>query len=110
MERGSRRSGIELLQAADGLARGQRLDFDSPLAQELERYRVRTEAAVGARSDHQALRELVEDPVEIVEDEAVAVAPPPVADDSVGQDDEVGRLLVPVDDDAAEAVALDAGP
>ena len=54
-----RRGGIELLEAAYGLVGRQRLDLDSAPAEELQRDRVRVEAAV--RAGEQVLKELMQE-------------------------------------------------
>jgi hypothetical protein len=52
---------------------------------------------------------LLEDVLEIVEDQRVAVLPPPVPHDPVRQADQVMGLLLSVDHDPPELVGVDEG-
>ena len=60
---------------------------------------------VRAGTDDQMLRKFLTDVFEIIQDESVSVCTPPVGEDLPGHD--IARLLFAVDDEAAEAVALE---
>ena len=109
MERGGRSSGIERVVPANGVAGGEDLDLDASCAQLVERLRIWLHAAVRPGAEDQPLRQLVENVGEILEHESVPVPAPPVLLEALGQDDEVARVLLAVDDDVSESVALDAG-
>jgi hypothetical protein len=91
----------------DSLARRQGLDLDTPLPEQLNRLRVGTHLPVRPRAYDQPLRQLVEDLPEVGKDESVPVGPPPVGEHTLGQDDDVTRLLLTVDDEMTESVSLD---
>jgi hypothetical protein len=95
MERGRRVVGVERVVAADRLAGRQRLDLDAAPAQLLERLRVGRHPAVGAGADDEPLGKLVEDGLEVVEHQPVAVLSPPVREDTAGKEDDVACLSTP---------------
>src|SRR5437773_7537038 len=107
VKRGRRAARVELAVATDGLVRRQRLDLDAPLPQLLERLRVGTHLPVGARAYDQPLRQLVDDVAEIGKHQSVPIRPPPVGEQTLGEDDHVARLLLTLDDEVTESVSLD---
>jgi hypothetical protein len=108
MESGRGLRGIGRRIAFDRLARRQHLDLDAALFQLRERRRVGLHLPLRAGADDESRGQLVEDGLEVVEDQSVPLASPPIPHDALGKNDDVARLLCAVDDDAAEAVVLQA--
>src|SRR6266542_4590290 len=107
MKRRRRPTRVELAVAADRLARRQRLDLDASLPEPLDRLRVGLHLRVRSRAHDQVLGQLVNDVIEIGEDETVPVRAPPVGHHTVGENDQISRLLLAVDDEMTEAVSLE---
>ena len=107
--RGDRRGvlGRQLAVAADGVGGRQRLHLGPAPRKRLGDRWVGVQAAVRAAADDEALGEVVDDAGEILDDERVAIPAPPVALDTIGEDDHVARVLLTVDGDAAELVVGD---
>jgi hypothetical protein len=107
MERGGRPGWVELAEEANGLAGRHGVDLDAASAKGLQCSRIRFKPAVMTRSDHEPLGELVEHVGEILEHQAVPIAPPPAPDHPLRQHDHVLPVLLAVDEDASELVPLD---
>jgi steroid delta-isomerase-like uncharacterized protein len=107
VERGCRLGRVELGVAPHRLARRQLLDLDPLPLQLLDGVCVRPHAAVGACPDDQALGQLREYGVEILEHERMPLASPPILQHSARKHDYVVRVLLAVDEHAAKAVSLD---
>ena len=99
---------VELAVAADGLVRRQGLDLDTAPPELSKRLRVGTQLPVRAGADDQPLRQLIDDVLEVGKNESVPLRPPPIGEHAIGQNDQVTRLRLTIDDDVPEAVALDA--
>jgi hypothetical protein len=97
---------VELSVATDRIGGAQHLDVDPATLQLLDDGSRRTEPAVRTRAEYELLGEIILNLAEVVERERVAVPPPPVGEDAVGQHDDVARLLLAVHDDPPEAVVL----
>jgi hypothetical protein len=54
----------------------------------------------------EVLREVFSDSVEALQGKSVSLYPPPICDHSLGEHDHIAYLLFPINDEAAEAVAL----
>jgi hypothetical protein len=67
----------------------------------------RAQLAGVAAAEDEPLGQFVEDLVEVLDRERVAVAPPPLADDAIGEDDDVTGVLDPVDQHPTRSVSLD---
>src|SRR5439155_541381 len=61
------------------------------------------------RETAQARGQLVEHVAQVLDVQRMPLAPPPVTDHAARQHDHVARVLLPVDEDAPEAVALEPG-
>jgi hypothetical protein len=109
VQRGRRLPRIELHVALDGLCGREYLDVDPAGPQRLERARIGSQLPVRAGAGEQALGELVEHLVEILEHEPVPLLPPPAAHHPLRKHNDVARLLTSVDRHAPEAVAFDLG-
>jgi hypothetical protein len=100
---------VELAVAPDGVGGLEHLDVDPAPLELLDHRPRRTELLLRASTEYERLRQLVLDLAEVFDRERVTFLPPPVGDDPAGQDDQVARLLLAVDDDPAEAVVLKPG-
>jgi hypothetical protein len=107
VERGRGAGGVERAVAANRFLCGENLDLDAPAAKAGDRIWVRLQASVYAGAEDEPLGELVEDVLEIFQHQAVPVPAPPVPYDALGEDDDVPRVLLSVDRDVPEPVALD---
>jgi hypothetical protein len=104
------RGGAALVQLAvtpDRGARVEGLDRDAAALELLYHRGGRLQAAVVPAPEDQALRELLDHLVQILDRERMALPAPPIGDDTVRQDDEVAGLLLAVDHYPAEAVVLE---
>jgi hypothetical protein len=109
MEGRGRATGIELCVPPDGLLGRQDLDLDPLRPERFEDGRIGSHPGCRAAPHHEAIGQLVRDVLEVLEDELVAVSPPPAPHDPVRQDDHVAGVLFPVDDQASEPVPLESG-
>jgi hypothetical protein len=107
MKCGRRAAGVKFAVAMDSLARRQGLDLHTPPPELLNRPRVGTHLPVRARAYYQALRQLVDDLPEVGDDESVPIGPPPIGEHTVGEHNQVARLMLTVDEEMAETVTLD---
>src|SRR5215218_9144462 len=95
--------------AAHGVGSEQHLDVDPATLQLLDHGARRPQPAVRAGAEDELLGKLVLDIAEVLDRERVALVPPPVREDAIGQHDQVARLLLTIDDDPPEAVVLQTG-
>ena len=106
MERGGRSPRVRLAVSPHRFGGVMCLDLDPPLSQRIEHGRMGPELPVSAAAHDQTLGQLVLHLLEVVHHERMTFAPPPVGYDAVGQDDQISGVLLAVDDDPPEAVAL----
>jgi hypothetical protein len=95
---------VELAIPAHGLGGPHRFDLDTTGGKCLEHRLGWAQAPVVTAAEHQAFRQLVDYLVEVFEREGVPLAPPPVRNHSIGEDDEVAGVLLAVNGDPTEAV------
>src|SRR5206468_11510909 len=81
--------------------------LDALAAQPLERSGIRSHPLIRPHPDDEARRQLVDDLFEVLPDELVAVAAPPVLEDAVGQDDHIAGEFTTLDRHLSEAISRD---
>jgi len=107
VEGGGRSPRFACAEPPDGFSSREHLDLDPAPAERLQRLGVRSHLRGGAAADDQPLRDLVDDVVEVLENEAVPLFPPPVPHHPRGKDDHVPRMGLAVHDDLPEPVVAD---
>ena len=101
---------VEVCVAADGIVGVQHLHVDPAPLELLDHGARRAEPAVRACAQYELLGELALDLTEVLDRERVALPPPSVRQDAVGQQhDQIPGLLLAVHDDPPEAVVLQPG-
>jgi Winged helix DNA-binding domain len=108
VQRGGGGAFVELAVTAYRRVGGQALDPHAAPLELRDDRRVGTQLAVGADAEHEPPGQLVEHLVEVLHRQRVALAAPPTADNPVGQDDQITRVLLAIDGEPAEAVIQEA--